>query len=1179
MKQFLIIAGLLLIPLCTYSQRNTGKARIANEVRAVQIKELKFGMFICWSFSTFYGQEWTPTLDKDASFFKAKAVDTDQWCRLARDAGMNYILFLSKHHDGFCLWDTKTTDKKVTNSPLGVDVLKELRKSCDKYGIKLALYFSEGDWNWPGAVDGKGFDAGKGVNPEMKKAQLKELCTKYGPIEFFWMDHAVGDGGLNHEMTVRWIQEFQPNCFVGFNHGEPAGRLSLREMGTPGNIGDTASTVYNKDAEGTYDKYLVAEFTYPILPPHAGGAMWFYSLPEHDSLVLPAEKIFRDYQGAVKYGNIFSLNVGPDYDGRIRDIDVKTLNLVGRYIRGDEKPRVLSLVAAASATPQQPNLTIKNVVVVFKTHFDIGYTDLAGSVVKKYQTSMIEGALKEIDRSIAAPGNEHFTWTLPAWPMQQILSGSAPETKNRVIQALRNKYLAVHALPFTIETEASDLENLARIFQSSSDISREYGLPLPRDAKMTDVPEHTWVLPTILANAGIRFLHLGCNAASQSPEVPDLFWWEGPDGSRVLTFYNPKYYGTDIVPPSNWPYRTWIAIMHTNDNIGAPAPEVVEKTLADIKRLNPNARISLGRMSDFYDLIIKENADIPVVRKDMPDTWIHGYMSMPREVKNSRRIKKDMFTLDMLNSQLNLWKSEDNDISVLLKKAVENSLLFDEHTFGLAMSHGHSGNWCYGDAFRTLKTEEVFEPIEFSWKEKSLRILDAERIIRPELNDKLKELSYSVDIKGAHITVYNPLPWKRDGVVKLQIHSNNLKTEWLKDEASGEIIHISNQDNVIRFIATDIPPMGYKSYIPVDTAVPEKTSLRLSREHNTIENDYLKITIDSKRGGLGSVIDKRSGHEMVKTGSEYVFGGYVYERFSKENTDGYAKDYIKGGWDWAPAELGRPNLTGDAYRKVQPTPVSIYYEADNNHISAVMQFNRNDQNPHDYTMIYTLYENLPYIEIQWGIMGKSPDPWPEAGWISFPFYINDATFRLGRLGSIVDPAKDYAKGSNLDYCFLNSGMAVLGKDNRGYGISSPDVPGISLDRPGLWKYSTDFIPRDPSVFFNLYNNQWSTNFTEWIEGSWSAKFYIWTIDDYTPEKDLITPAEEMRVPLLAGFSSNGNGSIPASAIGIEVSMKGVMVTAFGKNPDGEGLILRLWEQAGNSGKCIVNLPNNLNGRK
>jgi len=319
------------------NQNSNIQELIPDSIRAKQIADLKYGMFICWSFSTFYGQEWTPTLDKDAKYFKAKGCDTDQWCKTAKDAGMSYILFLSKHHDGFCLWDTETTDKKVTNSELGIDVLAKLRKSCDRYGIKLALYFSEGDWNWEGAVDGKGWRAGSSYNPEMKKAQLKELVTKYGPIEFFWMDHAVGDGGLSHKETVDFIHQFQPNCFIGFNHGEAAGRLCLRERGKPGKLGDSSATKYNKDAETSYKDYLVAEFTYPILPDHEGGADWFYSLPKHDNLCHTVEKIYNDYQGAVKYGNIFSINIGPNYEGKLRDIDVKTLKQVGTLIKEKTK--------------------------------------------------------------------------------------------------------------------------------------------------------------------------------------------------------------------------------------------------------------------------------------------------------------------------------------------------------------------------------------------------------------------------------------------------------------------------------------------------------------------------------------------------------------------------------------------------------------------------------------------------------------------------------------------------------------------------------------------------------------------------------------------------------------------------------------------------------------------------
>jgi len=343
----LILALSIALSACAAYGGSAGK--LPDDVRAQQIKDMRFGMFICWSFSTFSGYEWTRGV-KDAGFFRATGCDTDQWCQVAKDAGMNYILFLTKHHDGFCLWDTDTTEWKVTNAPLGIDVLAKLRASCDQYGIKLALYFSEGDWTWiEGDIPQDGLIPGsdnygdpiwtQGANAEKKLAQLEELCTQYGPIEFFWMDHAQGLGGVNHAETTAWIHRFPPNCFVGYNHGEASGRLVLRERGKPGKVGDATASRYNKDAEASYTGYLVAEFTYPILPAHEGGAQWFYSLPKHDDLCHPPEKIYEDYLGAVQYGNIFSINAGPDYEGKIRDIDAKTLKQVGDWIRaGHELP-------------------------------------------------------------------------------------------------------------------------------------------------------------------------------------------------------------------------------------------------------------------------------------------------------------------------------------------------------------------------------------------------------------------------------------------------------------------------------------------------------------------------------------------------------------------------------------------------------------------------------------------------------------------------------------------------------------------------------------------------------------------------------------------------------------------------------------------------------------------------
>ncbi|MHC4124234.1 MAG: alpha-L-fucosidase [Planctomycetota bacterium] len=339
-RKMLVIFLAVVLFVCNVSANVLGTGPVADDIRVKKLSELKFGMFICWSFSTFSDREWTRGA-QDVAIFNPDRMDTDQWCKVAKEAGMNYILFLTKHHDGFCLWDTKTTEWKVTNSPLGKDVLAAVKKSCDKYGLKLALYFSEGDWTWiePAKLPGLGSNAAdfrnpiwrEGKNAEMKKAQLKELCSEYGAIEFFWMDFAQGDGGLRHKETVDHVKSFQPNCFVGFNSGQVAGDLMIRERGLPGPMEDVNSTGVGKKS-GTHsggEKYLVAEFTMPML----GGNRWFYTNEDDKFICMPAEKIFRLYQGAVEYGNVFSLDVTPDRNGRLREIDIKTLKKVGEMIR------------------------------------------------------------------------------------------------------------------------------------------------------------------------------------------------------------------------------------------------------------------------------------------------------------------------------------------------------------------------------------------------------------------------------------------------------------------------------------------------------------------------------------------------------------------------------------------------------------------------------------------------------------------------------------------------------------------------------------------------------------------------------------------------------------------------------------------------------------------------------
>ena len=828
------------------------------------------------------------------------------------------------------------------------------------------------------------------------------------------------------------------------------------------------------------------------------------------------------------------------------------------------------VVSLPAQQVEKPNPNVKEIIFVFKTHFDNGYTDMSESVINKYSTTMMDQALATLEKSRSLPREKQFVWTLPSWPLIKILERCTPEMKPKVEAAIREGWFVYHSLPFTIETEAGDPEALVRALTFSADLSRRFNLPLPRDAKLTDVPSHSWFLPTLLTNAGIQILHIGCNAVSSSPDVPVLFWWQGPDGSKLMTIYWGKDYGTSLVPDESWKFKTWLAIIHTGDNQGPPLPEDVEKVLKRAQELAPNAKLRIGRISDFYDAIMKENPNLPVVRGDMPDTWIHGFMSMPREMKSVRTIQKDIYSLELLNTLTNLWSEKKEDVTQFTAKAVEGALLWDEHTFGMAMSHGESGDWCFGDEFRKQRAAGTYSLLESSWREKGDRVYQGEKVIEPAYNREMKRIAAMVNVPGQRIVVFNPLPWIRSGLITIQAIS---KIEALKDLRTGEIIPVDNKGNILRFIAKDIPSAGYATFVPATAQKPESViTTKADESNNTIENEFFKVRIDPSKGSVVSVIDKKSGREMVDQSSEYGFGQYIYERFSKQNTNEYINAYLKVRLSWGISEFGRPNLDDTPYKRVDGGKAKVTYNSDAVSAKADLQFTTEMGNPHNYSLSLALYKNLPYVELNWYIDGKAAEPWPEAGWISFPFKVENTQFKVGRLGGVIEPAKDLIKGSDFDYYLINNGIALHDNQMNGFGLSTPDAPGVSLDRPGLWKYTGSFIPKRPNVFVNLYNNMWSTNFTEWIEGSWSAKMYLWSFQGYQNEKSLITPNEEYRSPLKATLLSAKPGELPVSRTGVTLSRKGVLVTSFGPNPFGSGIILRLWEQAGDKGNCKVILP-------
>ena len=182
---------------------------------------------------------------------------------------------------------------------------------------------------------------------------------------------------------------------------------------------------------------------------------------------------------------------------------------------------------------------LRKVIVVFKTHFDLGFTDLPDRVMQLYTGRCSTRCARSWMPRRTSRRACAITGRCPPGLFASSCTTRRCRRKRR--QAARKLVeegrLNWHAWPFTTHTAFCGLEDLVRGLHISRSLSEEFGR-WPTGAKQTDVPGHTWILPSMLVRAGVKFLHLGCNSGSHAPHVPRLFWWEGPDGSRLLTYYS-----------------------------------------------------------------------------------------------------------------------------------------------------------------------------------------------------------------------------------------------------------------------------------------------------------------------------------------------------------------------------------------------------------------------------------------------------------------------------------------------------------------------------------------------------------------------------------------------------------------------------------------------------------------
>jgi alpha-L-fucosidase len=346
-KKHLLFLFILLSNNASFSQKTVTGPTPSNKPGIYQLAQIKrkYGMFIHFGINTFYDEEWTDG-SKPASSYKPLTVDADQWIHVAKEAGMKYVILVSKHVDGFCLWDSKYTDYDVASSSNKTNVVEEVARACKKYGIGMGIYYSLWDRHQNASVKDSSLD--KDYN-EYMVSQIKELIAivnKYTPVAELWLD-----AGWEKKRS-RWpiaeiyktVKEMAPQCQVGVNWS-----IGIPENPDP----DSAFVLPVMQKTGYPIRYFPSDFRMgdPYMPANPDPKLfsynghlyympwettlcmsekWFYNTK--DTVYKTVDELYQIYKQATAQDNILILDLPPDRSGRLREKDIQLVLALHKQI-------------------------------------------------------------------------------------------------------------------------------------------------------------------------------------------------------------------------------------------------------------------------------------------------------------------------------------------------------------------------------------------------------------------------------------------------------------------------------------------------------------------------------------------------------------------------------------------------------------------------------------------------------------------------------------------------------------------------------------------------------------------------------------------------------------------------------------------------------------------------------
>jgi alpha-mannosidase len=798
-------------------------------------------------------------------------------------------------------------------------------------------------------------------------------------------------------------------------------------------------------------------------------------------------------------------------------------------------------------TPKR-KLTVE---IVPHTHLDIGFTD--------YQPKIEELQNRNLDRLLQEMRHDpDMRFSLDgSWLAEQYLRTRTPAARQEFLQAVREGRISIPAQSMNLMLGGADLETQIRSLYAGSALNRESGHESDY-ANITDVPAYPWAYASVLKAAGVKYFAAGAND-DRGPQpllgrwqTRSPFWWEGPDGAKVLMAYTRQYSNLWFIcglPPNEASCRESLPTFFQTFESPGYRPDTILMFGSQLENTDlisgegefvrhwnatyawPHLQLSTFR--DYFKRIEeKYGKELETVRGDFGPYWEDGIGTDAQYAAMYRATESRASAVEGLSSVATLQQPEWAPPLDRLHRIWQDLVLYAEHTYT------SSGGYSRPDSEQSVRQIES----------KHFHVIDARENAHWVAQESMSRLLDSIHMVAPALVVFNSLAHARSGLVETDLSNGVSLVDSDGHPVASETVRKDSEYRRVRFLAENVPAVGYRVYrMKRQPAVPEEAA----RQSNTVENAFYRVTVDPARGGISSIFDKQLGRELADPRSPYLLDQYLYVAGGEGTHLIHISEHLPN------AKLTVTPAGGGASvsRKRTPWGSSLSYKVQGLHAPAI-------------DVEIRLFDRQKKIEVV-NRLTKAPVSTKEAVYFAFPFAAARPEFEYEGQTGTVNPAKDELAGGNREWYTVGRWARVSD------GPASAAV--IPLDAPlmtfgdinrGLWPEK--FAPRSSAIFSYALNNYWHTNFPRVQSGDFVFRYVVTSGSDFT-SASLGRLARESLTPLEQGELTRNDkvgvrGSLPDTAASfLSLGGDGVELDALKPAEDGNGYIVRLVETSGHAG--------------